>query len=315
MHVFADFHAQGLAHIDRPVVTIGTFDGVHLGHERVLEALIEHARVLHSRPGILTFRVHPRKVLTGTGPLWLTSVPYRLRLFQAAGVDFTTFIPFSRELSMLSPHEFVEQILVGQLKVGGVVMGYDSCFGHKGSGTPELMEQFGRDFGFTVAKVPRVECNLVTTKLSSSAIREFIAKGDLAKAAQLLSRPYTLLGTVVQDQGRGAQLGFPTANLAHDDVLLPHTGVYATQVFIGPQAGAPADTPDGAIAAALGNFTGPHPAVTNIGVRPTVAPAHSGTPTPPTVESHLLDFSGDLYGRPIAVVFVERLREERKFAG
>lgn len=331
MQIYPDFKAQRAAYIDRPVITIGTFDGVHLGHRQVLTALTDAARALNGRPGVLTFHIHPRKVLTGTGPLWITSLPYRLRLFQQAGIDFTTFIPFSRELSLLSPREFVKQFLVDIFRVAGVVMGYDSCFGHKGSGTPEMMVDFGREFGFTVQKVPRVECNSLTGTLSSSAIRGFVQQGELGKAAQLLGRPVTLMGRVVRDQGRGAQLGFPTANLAAQEVLLPQQGVYASYVFVGPRVDeAPAvmalrkpetepaagtvaaavEPVDAAAWAALGTFAGPQAAVTNIGVRPTVANAAVAT-----VESHLLDFHGDLYDRMIAVVLVERLRAEQKFDG
>ncbi|MGH7143182.1 MAG: bifunctional riboflavin kinase/FAD synthetase [Planctomycetota bacterium] len=323
MDVFSDFQAQRDARIERPVVTIGTFDGVHWGHRKVLEELHDHAAMLGGRPGVLTFRVHPRRVLTGQGPPWLTSLPYRLRLFQQAGIAFTTFIPFSRELSLLSPREFVQQFLVEQFRVAGVVMGYDSCFGHKGSGTPEMMAAFGREFGFVVTKVPKVQPAGVPTgggSLSSSAIREFIAAGRLAEAAGLLGRPVTLLGTVIHDRGLGRTLGFPTANLAPETVLLPHRGVYATRVFIGPAVAdaarlAPADGApfeDAEIPAALGSFEGPFAAVTNIGVRPTVAGA-SAVKT--LVESHLLDFDRDLYGRLLAVQFVAGLRPERKFAG
>ena len=332
MHLFANFAAQRDAHIRRPVITIGTFDGVHLGHRQVLDSLVALAKKEKGRPGVLTFRVHPRKVLTGQGPLWLTSIPYRLRLFQQAGVKFTTFIPFTKELSLLSPREFVAQILVEQLQVKGVVMGYDSCFGHKGSGTPQMMENFGREFGFAVSKVARVECNTQTAKLSSSAIREFISAGELGRAEQLLARPFALLGRVAQGQQRGRTIGIPTANLdaAHTaEVLLPPHGVYATYVFVGPPAQkalsaqkaspaqktlrARATSPDllADEQAALGRFTGPYPAVTNIGVRPTV----DANATQAVVESHLIDFSRDLYGRTIAVVFAKRLRGEQKFPG
>ena len=267
------------------VVSIGVFDGVHLGHQAILAANVRRARELGARASVVTFRRHPKRVLLGRAPRTLTTLEHRLEHFARAGIDHAVALNFDEELRAVSAEDFVDE-LVRRLGARAFVLGFDSKFGRDRGGTPELIARLG----WPVEVVPKV---LVGDRaVSSTAIREAVELGDLAGAARMLGRPVSVSGRVVHGDARGRRLGFPTANLDLQHELHPPVGVYACRARR-------RETDE--------RLHG----VTNIGFRPTVR-AEGGEPT---VEVHLFDFAGDLYGERLELEFVERLRGEKRFAG
>jgi riboflavin kinase/FMN adenylyltransferase len=272
------------------VVSIGVFDGFHLGHQAILEANLARARELDAVPTVVTFRRHPKKVLLGREPRTLTSLEHRLELFRRAGIGHTVALTFDEELRNLEAEDFVRRTLVEGLDARAFVLGFDSRFGRERRGTPALLQELG----FDVQVVGEVRVGQRT--VSSTAIREAVELGDLTDAARMLGRRVGVLGTVVQGDRRGRELGFPTANLNLHHELHPPPGVYAGLAQVVPRG-----DPSAAHT---------HPAVANIGFRPTVAGA---APASPLVEVHLLDFEADLYGDTLELQFALRLRGERRF--
>ncbi len=273
------------------VVSIGVFDGVHLGHQAILEQNVAEARRRSARATVVTFREHPKQLLLGHAPRTLTSLEHRIELFRRAGIQHTVALTFDDELRAIPATDFVTEFLVGTLDARKFVLGFDSKFGKDRAGTPELMAQMGLD----VEVVPQV---LVAGRaVSSTAIREAVELGDLAGAARMLGRPVAVYGEVVHGDHLGRELGFPTANLDLHHELHPPVGVWACRARRVRTA-----TDDG-VGPALA-------AVANIGHRPTVTGARSERPR---VEVHLLDFEGDLYGEFIELEFVAFLRGEQRF--
>jgi riboflavin kinase/FMN adenylyltransferase len=273
----------------RPVVTIGVFDGVHRGHRLVLDATLEQARRLEGEAGVLTFTTHPRAILRGERPLWLGSLEHRLVLFERAGIDFAITLPFTDEIRNLTGDEFVERVLVEKLGVAGVVLGFNSRFGKDRSGDRACLERNAERFGFRVVFPPDVHFGAL--HISSTGIRRAVGEGRIDAAAAMLGRPVSLLGRVVEGDRRGRTIGFPTANLDLLHEVRPPAGVYAGRVEIDGRE---------------------HLAMANIGTRPTFKEGQDPR-TSTTVEVHVLDFEGDLYGRLLEFHFVARLRDERKF--
>lgn len=275
------------------VLTTGTFDGVHLGHAAVLGYVVERARAVGGTPTLVTFDPHPREVL-GLGDVeLLTTVDERARLASALGIERVVMVPFTRHLSALTPGAWVRDLLAGAIGLREIVVGYDHRFGHRRAGSVDTLEALSSDLGFAVDVVPElvVQAGEKGLAVSSTQIRDALRAGDAAGAARRLGRAHTLPGTVVRGAQRGRAIGFPTANLAlaSDRLLVPADGVYATRVALGDTL---------------------HDAMTNIGTRPTVEQEGGRT-----IETHLLDFVGDLYGRAIRVAFHARLRDERRFSG
>lgn len=267
------------------VVAVGVFDGVHLGHQRLLHELLEFASEERATPTVVTFAEHPDRLLHGSAPPLLVSVPHRLRLLRRAGVQRAVVLEFDPELRAWSARTFAERVLRDGLAARGLLLGFDSAFGREREGTPERLRELGGEFGFSVRTGTPV---LVDGKpISSTAIRAAIAGGDLAQARRLLGRWPAAFGKVVRGDGRGRTIGVPTANVEAQSEVLPPHGVYAALVIL-----------DGE----------PVPAVANLGTRPTITPTGA-----PRLEVHLLEFQGDLYDRVLEVLFVARLREERKF--
>lgn len=272
------------------VVSIGMFDGVHLGHQAILRANVARARELGAQAAVVTFRRHPKALLLGRAPKTLTTLEHRLELFERAGIEHAVVLPFDAELRRLTALEFVQTVALEGLRARSFVLGFDSKFGRDRGGTPESLRAAG--FDVRVAEKVVVQGRPV----SSSAIREAVELGDLAAAAAMLGRPVSVFGRVVHGQSLGKGLGFPTANLNLHQGLHPPPGVYACRVHHLPEPG-PRRTLEG---------------VANIGFRPTVA---APPPRRPQVEVHLLDFRGDLYGERLELEFVAPLRGERRFSG
>ncbi|MCZ7648407.1 MAG: riboflavin biosynthesis protein RibF [Planctomycetota bacterium] len=275
-------------------VTLGVFDGVHLGHQAVLKDLRAWAAELKAPCGALTFAQHPRRILDGRAPDMLTSLEHRLLLFERAGIEFTWVLDFTKELSRQTAAEFAERVLVGRLDIRALALGFDSRFGcdRMGTGSPELPPLAAR-LGFALRCLDPV-LTPDGRPVSSTLVREAIQDGRLHDAEAMLGRRVSVLGTVVQGDARGRRLGYATANLDLAREVRPPFGVYATLTRVDGRE---------------------HGSVTNVGYRPTV---HKDLPPGQKpdllLESHLFDFSGDLYGKTLEVSFVAKLRDERRFA-
>jgi riboflavin kinase/FMN adenylyltransferase len=266
-------------------VALGVFDGVHLGHRAILGAAVAHGRAADAPALACTFEPNPLEVLQPErAPLPITTLDERLELIAACGVDGTVVLTFTRELAAVEPEAFVKDVLVERLVARQVVVGFNHRFGRAARGDAALLRELGARMGFTVDVIAPLKVD--GAPVSSTAIRAALGRGDLDAAARMLGRPYTLPGTVVAGAGRGRTLGFPTANVAPARPVLVAPGVYACTFEVAGES---------------------RRAVVNVGVRPTFGEATLA------VEAYLLDFSGDLYGQTVRLVFVSRVREERRF--
>ncbi len=269
------------------VATLGVFDGVHLGHRAILDRTMNWART-ESRPAVvITFSIHPDRVVRGEAPPLLMSLDHRRRELERCGLDATIALEFNDDLRRWSATEFVDQVLIGCLGIHGLVLGHDTALGRNRQGDAAFLDRLGKDRGFAVAVVGEIAIDGAV--VSSTNIREALAQGNLEQAAALLGRAPSLLGTVVPGQQRGRALGFPTANLDVSHECVPANGVYAVIALWKGQ-----------------RLEG----ICNIGHRPTFEARGQRT-----VEVHLLDLDADLYGEPLELIFVARLRPERRFPG
>jgi riboflavin kinase / FMN adenylyltransferase len=276
------------------VVTIGAYDGVHLGHQAVIADVRRLAERERARSVVLTFDRHPATIVRPeSAPQLLTSPEQRLELLAATGIDATVVVTFDVAQSKELPDEFIQRVLVKALAVKVVVVGEDFHFGHRRAGNVALLERMGAELGFEVEGIELVGVEGIPAddnRVSSTAIRHALAEGDLTRAAALLGRHHEVRGVVARGDGRGRDLGFPTANVSvPGDILLPADGIYAGWF----------ERADSTV----------HPAALSLGRRPTFyAEAHASL-----LEAHLLDFDGDLYGERVEVRFVARLRDEVRF--
>ena len=268
-------------------MTIGVFDGVHRGHQAILRRTVERAREKKGTSIVLTFSPHPQKVISpDQSPLILQTLRQKERLIEKLSIDILFRLPFTPELSLVSPEQFVRQILSTQ-RIREIYVGNNFRFGHRRAGTFKTLQILGEKFQFDVHNIMPVDFRGV--RISSTVIRQAIQEGKVDVARDLLGRPYQVLGTVVQGAGKGKTIGFPTANIDPANELVPAGGVYITRTHINCKA---------------------YASVTNIGIRPTLNPL--GRPTS-VVEIHLLDFSSNIYGKLVKLDFFCRLRDEKKF--
>jgi len=282
MKIFRD--SAALSGIKNPVLTLGNFDGLHLGHLKIIKGVSARARKLGVPSAVYTFDPHPLKVVAPhKSPPLLLDMDDKIKLMEAAGIDNLIFARFTREFAEKHPRQFVEEVILA-LSAKEVWVGHDFKFGKSKTGTVEYLKELGKEFGFRVVVIDAYR--LGGEIVSSSRIRSLVATGRIRQAARLLGRRYSIKGTVVQGTNLGKDIGFPTANLEVQSELIPAEGVYAAVAVVGSK----------------------HlPAVLNIGR----APTFGGKDT--TVEVHILDFSSDLYGAKMEVSFVRRLRSEKKF--
>jgi riboflavin kinase/FMN adenylyltransferase len=277
------------------VLTIGNFDGLHIGHREILRTVIDRARLRDGEAVVYTFDPHPRKVLVPErAPALLTTTDQKLELLAAASIDLVVLEPFTAEFAKTTAERFVRDHVHARIAPLEVYVGYDFHYGRDRAGSMKLLTELGPRLGFAVTILPEV--TIGGRDVSSSRIRELVAEGDVDEAKRMLGRPFAVRGTVERGDQRGRTLGFPTANLTPENEVMPAHGVYAGHVRILDDG----DPPAGARFAA----------VSNVGKRPTFK-----ADDPPLVEAHLIDWSGDLYGRRIEVSFESRLRGEQRFPG
>lgn len=279
---------QRLKPLRHPILAIGVFDGVHLGHQYLLRQALHRARRKQGQAIVMTFFPHPVHVLRPKVPHpLLTTLSERLELLEKLGVDVCMVVHFTKKFSRLSPKEFFDRFILDLVRPKEIFVGDDFRFGYERSGHLEFLKKIGGRFGMEVHIVPSLHKD--NLDISSSLIRRLIAEGKLREAQKLLGRPVTVSAPVQKGDRRGKALGFPTANLHPRKVVLPPTGVYLTRVYL-----------DGAT----------HPAMTNVGVRPSFA----RRPAPVHVEVHILDFHRRIYRKILTVEFLRKIREEKKFS-
>ncbi len=274
---------------NRPALTIGNFDGVHLGHQALFKKVVELANQKAGDKVALTFHPHPMKVLRPENPPKLIcTLEQKIELIMAAGIEHLICLPFTREFAKTSATEFVEDILCGKIGVEDLVVGYDYACGRGREGNIEFLKNMGRKLGFNVHVISPVRIDGVI--VSSTAIREFVKKGDMKMVRKMLGRFYQIRGVVRKGKRRGGPVvGFPTANLSiNPEDLCPKPGVYAVQVIHGEKL-----------------YNG----VVNIGFNPTFGDGRLGA------EVHIFNFDKDIYGHEIKVNVVERIRDEKRFSG
>lgn len=306
--------AEAFAGRDRTagcLVVVGVFDGLHVGHKHLLDELLTWARCMDGVAGVdgvagadggtrsgegagrraavvVTFDRHPLEVIRRVTPLRILSREHRFRLLERHGIDAVLELPFTPELARWSADEFVERVLRDGLGAAGLLMGFDSAFGRGRAGTFKALHARQQDLGLEVREGS--VAHLGEERVSSTLVRRAITDGDLPRLEELLGRPFSLLGMVVRGDGRGRQLGIPTANLDVEGAAVLPPGVYFAHATLGAEV---------------------HGALVNIGVRPTFA----GSATPGmVVEAHLVDFDGDLYDQRVGLDFIKRHRGERAFA-
>lgn len=269
------------------VVTIGTFDGVHIGHRKIIKRLVESAEGQQLKSTVLTFFPHPRMVLQkGAGVKLINTIEERKAILNSTGIDQLIVYPFTKEFSRLSAREYIENVLVKQLKAKKVIIGYDHHFGRNRTADINDLKTFGKTYGFEVEEIPEQDMDEVA--VSSTKIRKALESGNVEKANKYLGQPFMLTGKIVRGKGLGKDFGYPTANLniKEDYKLVPKKGVYISQA----------------------NIDGKHVyGMTNIGTNPTVGGKEK------TIETYFFDFEQDLYGKELQIDLLKRIREEKNF--
>lgn len=279
---------QAIPNIQNAVVTSGTFDGVHFGHQKILKKIVKTAREINGKSVVLTFWPHPRFVLFPEEKTLklLSTFEEKAQLLKEVGIDYIVKVEFTKEFSQLSSETFIQNMLVEQLKTKKLIIGYDHRFGKNRSGSFEYLKENSDRFGFEVEEIPRQDIDDVG--VSSTKIRQALFHGEVDKAAEFLGRFYSITGNVVEGKKIGTQLGFPTANIhiAEEFKLIPKDGAYAIRAKVNDHW---------------------YKGMLNVGIRPTVGGLHR------VIETHLFEFQEQIYNHPIQIEFVKHLREEKKF--
>jgi riboflavin kinase / FMN adenylyltransferase len=283
------FHGTENANIARPtVLTLGVFDGLHLGHQRIMQTVVERAKVVDAAATAITFDPHPRAVLhPESAPPLLQTLDQRLAAFEALGIEQAIVVRFNKEFAAQDATDFLRETVAERLHAKEVYLGKGFAFGKNRGGNIGLLRAMSKELGFFADEV--AEVRIRDQRISSSEIREFLKEGKINKARKMLGRPYGVEGVIVRGDRRGHTIGFPTANLHPHNRVIPKFGVYATATLI-----------DDAW----------RRGITNVGVRPTFE-----KDSDPSIETYIFDFDGDLYGDVLRVRFLHRIRDERKFGG
>ena len=292
--MFVHHRTDNLPAFRNAVITIGTFDGVHKGHQLIIDQLKQEANTIDGETVIITFHPHPRKIIGGkSGKLFLlTTLDERIRLLESAGIDHLVVVPFTDAFSAQDAAAYISDFLVNLFHPHTIIIGYDHRFGKDRQGDYNLLEDMSVKYNYAVKEIDEQVLNEVT--ISSTRIREALTKGDIATANAFLGYPYFFEGEVIHGDKRGRSIGYPTANLTvtDPDKLIPADGVYAVRVDL-----------------KVNNSTGPINGMMNIGFRPTVDSLNH------MIEVNLFDFNQDIYGKKIEVSMVQRIRGEQKFSG
>ena len=268
-------------------LAIGVFDGVHRGHQAVISTSADHAATSNGTPVVVTFDPHPEKVLRPqAAPHLLSATQHKIALIRALGVEHLLIITFDKQFAATEPEDFVQKLVMHSEPLREICVGHEWSFGKNRRGNLDLLKKLGAKFNFDVVGIPPVKINGAV--VSSTAIRQAIEKGDLAKAAEMLGREYTILGTVTRGDNLGKKIGFPTANLSAHSEQFPPNGVYFAEASL-----------DGIV----------YPGVVNLGYRPTMSSGRSDR----VLEVYLLDFNHDVYGKDLKLRFLRYLRPEKKF--
>ncbi|MBI1912054.1 MAG: bifunctional riboflavin kinase/FAD synthetase [Deltaproteobacteria bacterium] len=278
-------NSAGFGKIKNPVLTLGNFDGLHLGHRKIIKKVAERAKELKTKSVVFTFDPHPLKVVAPhkSPPLILDSEE-KAKLISEFGIDYLIFAKFTKEFASTHPRQFVENVLVKGLSVKEVWVGHDFSFGHGKAGNVDYLRHLGEELGFKVFVMPAFKKSGAI--VSSSRIRELVKTGNVRGAATLLGRNFKIKGKVVRGKDIGKEIGFPTANLKVSSEIIPENGVYVAYASVAGKS---------------------HPAVLNIGTAPTFGGKER------CVEVHILDFKNNIYGKKMEVSFVKRLRSEKTF--
>ena len=283
------FHGIENANILKPtVLTLGVFDGLHLGHQRIMQTVVDRAKVVEAHATAITFDPHPRAVLhPETAPPLLQTLDQRLANFELLSIEQAIVVKFDRDFASQPAEDFLTNIIRDRLHAKEVYLGKGFAFGKNRGGNIELLRQKSMELGFVADEVDEVQIRGI--RISSSAIRKLLSEGRINLARRMLGRPYGVEGVIIRGNRRGHTIGFPTANLKPHNRVIPRYGVYATATLIG------------------GIW---RKSITNIGVRPTFE-----NEAEPSIETYIFDFDGDLYGDALRVRFLHRIRDERKFSG
>jgi riboflavin kinase/FMN adenylyltransferase len=272
-----------------PVVTIGNFDGVHLGHQSLIRDLVTHAAKMGGTPVIVTFYPHPLQVLApNNAPLQIQTLDQKLATIDSLGIPLAVVIPFNMELAQTSARDFAVG-LWEKLRFKEIYVGPTFAFGHRRQGSINLLKEIGEEKGFAAGKIHQVQFR--GNRVSSTSIRQALISGQVGLARRLLARPFDLKGVIVHGTGMGTKLQIPTANLQTSNELIPRRGVYVTLFSVEGRR---------------------HRSVTNIGFRPTVNTEETASLS---IETHMLEFDQDVYGKDATLEFLVRLRDERRFSG
>ncbi len=273
----------------RPVATIGNFDGVHLGHQRLMRDIVGRAAEIGGTPSVVTFHPHPIQVLApDNAPRQIQTLRQKLATLEALGIRLAVVIPFDIALAHMSARDFAAGILWERLGLEEIHVGPNFAFGYRREGSFNLLREIGAEKGFVVVRIHQVQFR--GNRVSSTVVRQALVSGQVALARRLLGRPYSLEGEIVHGTAVGSGLRIPTANLRSDNELLPRMGVYATLLSVDGRR---------------------RQSVTNVGIRPTVT--DPAAPATVTVETHVLDFDQSLYGKGVTLEFLMRMRGERRF--
>ena len=284
MHIIDNVHTAEQT-FPNVVLTVGSFDGVHKGHQRIIHQLVDRAKEINGTPALLTMNPHPREFFSPNNvPNLLTSFDKKMALLEEAGIEVVYIMPFNAETAAIKPDQFIRDILVNRCHVSSLIVGHDCRFGKDALGDFTLLESFSEEGGYDVQEIQPVL--IEAERVSSTLIRERILAGDLPAAEHLLGRPYSISGQVTSGRGIGQTIGFPTANIHPYHTAIPAQGVYIAESIVSGKC---------------------YPSAVNIGIAPTIRNEDI------TIESHILDFEGDLLGKDIEVLFHKRLRPERKF--
>lgn len=279
---------EDIANVEPVAVALGNFDGIHRGHRELIETAVREADRKGIRSAVFTFSEHPRNVMAGKTVV--KNIIYedeKVALLEKAGVDYLFSLPFDEKMRTQTPEAFVRELLMDRFRVSTAICGFNFTYGHKAAGTADTLREAGRNHGFDVVVIPSVLVN--GEVVSSTLIRECIAGGNIHKATELLGRSYTLRGTVIHGQKLGRTIGFPTCNITVDETMVtPANGVYITNCYI-----------DGIR----------HCSITNVGNKPTVGTFETN------IETNILNFNEEVYGKTIVVEFIEQIRVEKKFSG